>query len=355
MSKILVLSTGRGYGGAEKSIELLIKGLAKNNIVTVCVSNERHKKSLENIKDVKIVEVKNTRFLWIYNIIIILNLLKSNDIIILNTNKDAFCFAIICSFFSSKNKSILVYIRDYQWRFKHFIFRFLNGAKYLLPTRAILDDNNIKSLLKNKDFFIVEEPIEVNRDVIYKKGKYILLLANISKWKGITLLIEAYFKSKVYLKGVKLIICGGVIDRFYYKEIIDLINRYRLQDMVIIRDFQDDIIVKDLYKNAYFVVNSSISQYGGPETFGRTIIEAWSEKKAVISFDIGGPKYIIEDKKNGILVEEGSIESLSNAIRLLIKDEIFCQKLGENGYERIRKKNNINFICSRVLDIARKE
>lgn len=345
---MLIISAGKGYGGAEKSIELVIKNLKNKFNILVGVSDEKLKKNL--IEDqINIFSLKNSKLFIIYNIFILFFKVRKYDIIIANTNKDAFYLAILSIIFNLSRKNILVYMRDHQWKFRKFIFKSLKNAKYILPTETLLEDNNYMKKYLNKDqLYVIEEAVDL-KNVSFKMGKYILILANISRLKGIDLLLKAYVNSNVIKDNIKLIICGKVQDDIYFKEILMFITKNKLEPFVEIRDFQDDYQKDILYRNSLMVINSSISEYGGPETFGRTIIEAWSYKKPVISFNVGGPKYIIDNGINGFLVEEKNIKELSEKISLLSNNRNLCKIFGENGYNKVILKYTVEIIIKKLL------
>ena len=143
-----------------------------------------------------------------------------------------------------------------------------------------------------------------------------MLLANIARWKGIDYLLKAFSLSNLYKGNITVKICGKVVDEIYFKELQQFLNDNKLSKYVEFIPFQKD--TSTLYYNSLAVVNCSISEFGGPETFGRTIIEAWSYKKPVIAFACGGPKYIITNEKNGLLVPEKSVEKLSDSMLQII-------------------------------------
>ena len=116
-----------------------------------------------------------------------------------------------------------------------------------------------------------------------------------------------------------------------------------------IKDFQNDEQIKILYENSLMVINSSISQYGGPETFGRTIIEAWSYKKPVIAFNVGGPKYIIDNGINGFLVEEKNVKELAEKINLLSNNSNLCKIFGNNGYNKVCFEYTTEIIVKKLI------
>lgn len=346
---MLIISAAKCYGGAEKSIELVIEKLKKKFNILVGVSNEEHKKNLLK-EQVNIFDLKNSKLFIIYNIFILYFKVKKYDIIIANTNKDAFYLAILSIFLNLNKKDILIYIRDHQWKFRKYIFKSLKNVKYILPTETLLeDDNYIKKYVEKSQLYVIEECVEL-KDVPYKMGKYILILANISRLKGIDLLLKAYVESNVIRRNIKLIICGKVQDNIYFEELLMFITKNKLENFVEIRDFQNDIEKDILYKNSLMVINSSISEYGGPETFGRTIIEGWSYKKPVISFNVGGPKYIIDNGINGFLVEEKNIKELAEKISLLSNNENLCRSFGENGYNKVFLKYTVEIIIKKLLN-----
>lgn len=82
----------------------------------------------------------------------------------------------------------------------------------------------------------------------------------------------------------------------------------------------------DEYANSSFLVMSSRS-----EGFGMVMLEAMSCGVPVVSFDFKcGPKEIIQDGINGILVPEGNIEMLAKTMLRLIQDSALRDELGAN-------------------------
>jgi GalNAc-alpha-(1->4)-GalNAc-alpha-(1->3)-diNAcBac-PP-undecaprenol alpha-1,4-N-acetyl-D-galactosaminyltransferase len=57
-----------------------------------------------------------------------------------------------------------------------------------------------------------------------------------------------------------------------------------------------------------------------------------------------GPKNIITHKDDGILVKNGSVQEISDSIKLLLTDEELRKKLGENAKKITEKLSVENFI-----------
>ena len=67
------------------------------------------------------------------------------------------------------------------------------------------------------------------------------------------------------------------------------------------------------------------------ETFGLVILEAFSVGLPVIAFRSGGIPELVEDRRNGIIVEQGDEEALYRAMCELAQDRALRERLGSSG------------------------
>lgn len=83
----------------------------------------------------------------------------------------------------------------------------------------------------------------------------------------------------------------------------------------------------EIYASAdIFVAPSITSDNGGQEGFGLTILEAMASGLPVVASRTGGIVDLIEDGKDGILVEERNVSALSEAInKLLCSDSVYSE------------------------------
>jgi len=347
MSKLLILSNANGYGGAEKSLELIVKQLVKNYELDILIENDEHKNNLS--KEANIIQLPKGKGLFsiFISLIILIKLLFKNNYknILINTNKGAFFLSIVSYLGVLKKSKLLIYIRDFQWKYQKFIYRSLDNTNhtYLLTTRAFFDyesffSKNIKNYKIIPNF--VNEPNIIKKTILDKK--IILLPAMINRWKGIEYLIKAVnlLNGKIEFE---VWIVGKIINKQYFKELNVLIDNLKLKSYIKFLPYTNDLSC--YYSNADVVVNTSISEYGGPETFGRTIIEAWSYKKPVISFDCGGPKYLVKNGINGYLVKEKDYEILESKLFLLMNNPNFIQ---ENCYLTFQKEYSRSIVIGKL-------
>lgn len=71
------------------------------------------------------------------------------------------------------------------------------------------------------------------------------------------------------------------------------------------------------------------------ETFGKTIAEAMSCQKPVISTNVCGVPEVIDHGKNGFLTEPGNVAQITESIETLMKDENLRKKMGINGRKKV--------------------
>ncbi|MEK0042878.1 glycosyltransferase family 4 protein [Escherichia albertii] len=346
---ILFLSNASGYGGSERTLEILANNIAKENKVTVFVENNIHRANLNKIGISTIESNKGKSIKTIVkDLLLIRHRMKINDGVIANTNKAALYIAILSFFLPKKDmKKCIVFVRDFQWRYCNFIFWRLQNAIICVASPAVkeyLREYNVNPL-------IIPNPIEVKNkkctDNINENisENIILCPAMISRWKGLEYLVRAF---ALLDSHCQLYIIGKVVDETYYKFIKNEIDLLNLTQRVRFINFSSDI--SKYYERSTVIVNSSVSSFGGPETFGRTIIEAWSFKKPVVAFDCGGPKYLITNDVDGLLVKEKNVFRLACALQKILNDRNYSTMLGMNGYNKVLHKYNVDIISEVILN-----
>lgn len=104
------------------------------------------------------------------------------------------------------------------------------------------------------------------------------------------------------------------------------ISSYGLQNRVILAGYTNDI-VSSISDSEIFVLNSE------REGMPNSLIEAMSLELACIStkFDSGASEYLIQDGENGMLVEFGQINQLSDALYSLISNDELRKKMQINA------------------------
>lgn len=109
-----------------------------------------------------------------------------------------------------------------------------------------------------------------------------------------------------------------------------------LQNMIDASNLRNKVILKgrvpniyDLYSQYAFIVMTS--RYEG---FPMTLLEAAGNRLPMISYDIEtGPSEIIDDKRNGYLVEADNMTELVERVQNLMNDESLRKKMSQASYQ----------------------
>lgn len=103
--------------------------------------------------------------------------------------------------------------------------------------------------------------------------------------------------------------------------------------------------VHEHYRDADIFVFPSVWD----EPFGVPVIEAMASEVPVIATRVGGIPEMIEDGKNGLLVEADNAEALAGAILRLLENEDLRRSLGKAGRQRAVEQFSFDMIAERLL------
>jgi glycosyltransferase involved in cell wall biosynthesis len=100
-----------------------------------------------------------------------------------------------------------------------------------------------------------------------------------------------------------------------------------------------------------FVLPSIRDQSGNLDGLPTVLLEAMGCGSAIIASDIGGVPLVIQDHINGILMEPGSVNELSNDLMVLVNDQSLCDKLGKEARKTIVDDLNWDHVGRRIEKI----
>ena len=179
-----------------------------------------------------------------------------------------------------------------------------------------------------KNLTVIPNPITIeqgaNSDCTPKRA---IAVGRYTYQKGFDLLISAW--KIVHKKHPDwLLNIYGSGDNCTYQK---LATKLSLEDVVLCHSTVNDIRGEYL-KNSIFVLSSRF------EGFGLVLAEAMSVGLASVSFACPcGPRDIIHDGEDGILCENGDIESLAAGICRLIEDEPLRKEMGRKAAQNIQR------------------
>lgn len=158
------------------------------------------------------------------------------------------------------------------------------------------------------------------------------LVGRISRWKGQSLLLEAFHGLTREHANIHLVFVGSTPpgqDHFLHnlrKEIVD----FQLDDNVTIVDFQENIWP------VYDAIDISAVPSTEPEPFGLVATEAMLSQNPVVASNHGGLTEIVVDGVTGFLVAPKNAKALSEKIETLLLQPNLARQMGLAGFERVK-------------------
>lgn len=172
---------------------------------------------------------------------------------------------------------------------------------------------------------------EVRRLLGIKEGTRVIGTAgSLIKRKRVELLIEAL--SQIKGRDVTAVIVGTGPEEEALKA---LAKKRGVADRVVFTGFSSDAIS---YINAMdvFVLPS------GKEGLPRVILEAMLMGRPVVAFDVVGPSELVEDKKTGFLLKDSGPGQIAAAVDALLNDASMMERMGRMGRQRVVESFSID-------------
>lgn len=206
---------------------------------------------------------------------------------------------------------------------------------YKLSSHIFVNSNATK-LDSQSVYGIPENKIAVLQNSIKKYHRFSGINPNIKSHiayagrlhnsKGIDTLLKAFNKCYATNKDIHLDIIGEGPEK---DRLLRLTKKLNIHNSVTFHSNQPKKKVMEFFENAYMTIVPSIK-----EAFGYVTIEAMSVKTPVIGSNTSGIKEIIRHQKDGLLFEPEDVNELHEKMNILLRDEAYAKKLGEQGYER---------------------
>lgn len=238
-------------------------------------------------------------------------------------------FRAIVSTLGMKTKTLISVRNDPNKEYPSKVYRFLARHLYKKADGIVFQTEDAKAwfsdTIQKKSEIIANDVNPVFFETEYIGGKDIVTLGRLCEQKNHKLLINAYKKIADKHPDVNLRIYGaGPLE----EELKGFISEMELSDRVFLMGKTMDS-QKVLSTAKCFVLSSDY------EGMPNALLEALVVGVPSISTDCpcGGPRALIDNGKNGILVPINDVDAISEALDKLISDVAFAKKLSENAKE----------------------
>ncbi len=354
--KIVVILPGLSMGGAERVAVSLSNWIAKNKNDEIYLINMGYDtKNFEFNEKLKVYhkEYDTTNIKGLKPIVLIkkLNLKIEYILDILNFIKPDVIFGMLylpiyfAWLYKMKNKDVvLIGSERANPNIKNIPISVKINAKVcpMLCDNYIFQTERVKNMfskkIKNKGTVIanaVSNPY-ISEIEETKRNKVISNMGRLEQQKGQDVLIKAFNKVHQKYPEYKLIIYG---EGSKEEELRHLIAKLKLEDNVILAGKMPKAIL-EVNESEIFVFPS---RYEG---MPNALLEAMACGLPCISTNcVAGPSEIIEDGKNGILVQVDNIEQIAQKIIYLIENKEIANKMGNEA-----KKVLINYSIDNIFN-----
>jgi len=181
---------------------------------------------------------------------------------------------------------------------------------------------------------------DIDRFLFNPAKPLILSIGRADKRKNFETIIQSYGQDKELQAMANLAIFAGVRkdisqmqpdEKDILTNLLLLMDKYDLYGKMAIPKKNDPKLdVPEIYRIAARKKGVFVNATPG-ENFGLTIIEAAACGLPVIASPTGGPKEILEQCDNGMLVDVGSPEEIATALKKIIADQVLWEKYSGNG------------------------
>ena len=154
----------------------------------------------------------------------------------------------------------------------------------------------------------------------------ILYFGRLSREKGIDDLLAAMRR----LPGLRLVIAGGGPDETRLKEIV-------ARSGMCNAEFAGKLLGPELDRTIAGC-RFSVFPSHAYETFGKTILESYARRRAVVATDLGSRRELVQHGKTGLLYRPGDVDGLTSTIAALASNLRLCEEMGVAGHLLVQQK-----------------
>lgn len=322
---ILLLNTGRAWGGMETHSIMLARSLMKlgHNIILGCkFGRVVHENALKYSIPAVDIRVANAMDIVSFNRIINLCKQEKIDVIITNLGKEYWPATLAAKMAGTK---ILLVRHQLNPPKKMTAWLIANYVDEIVGVSGAVKKSMISAGIPAERIHVIHPGLEierfqsiaVHREAVRREfgiteaETVIATAGKLHHGKGIFELLEAFASIAKQHPEVKLMYIGEGMEQAALESRAEEMS---IRDRVIFTGFRNDI------ERFYAAIDIFALPSKFYESFGMVIIEAMAAGKPVVATNTGGIPEIITDGQNGLLVPTADAISLANALARIIEN-----------------------------------
>jgi len=355
-------------GGPASFVPKIANLLSQNNyeVTVICLSDSKLQDN-ETYKVKRILRNQNLLIRWLKTIILIMLNGRNAEYIFVNGLPME---SYVANIFLRK-KLVRKIVGDWAWErgrnkgliedsFDEFqlnshnlhleIAKFSRGWTATKADIVITPSRHLSNVVKNwgvkaDRLKVIYNGTRITNNEFNKSNSNIIKLITVGRlapWKNVDSIIEAMYLLKKEDLKINLIIVGSGPQELDLKKQVDNLN---LSNEVIFTGQKKYLELKEYYKSADIYIQAS-----GYEGLPHVLLEAINFDLAIISTPIGGTNEILQDGKNGFILDlEKGIKPNSENLKNIILEVVNNKKLTEEKKVNAKKLLNSKFDESKNL------
>lgn len=193
-----------------------------------------------------------------------------------------------------------------------------------------------------------DEVAEIKRRYGLQGKQVILTLARLTARKGHDVVLPALAAVFAAYPNAIYVITGKGENEANLRQ---LVQQLGLTQKVIFTGFVPDKEKAALYSACDVYVLLSRQEGIQVEGFGITLLEASACGRPVVAGRHGGVVDAVKDGVTGLLVEPDDVDGVAEATKLLLENEAYARRLGENGRKHIENEANWRNVAAQTWAI----
>jgi len=198
-----------------------------------------------------------------------------------------------------------------------------------LDRLVVLTEKDKTAWVELDNVEVIPDPLSLfPSDISHQTFKRVVAIARYSHEKGIDLLLQAWALVEKRTKDWRLDVYGDG-DRSSYEQQAQALSLDKSRCQL---HGRTNDVEKAYMESSLFVLSSRF------EGFGMVLTEAMACGLPVVSFDCPwGPRSIITDGEDGLLVENGNVEALADGLSKLMGDDALRHRMAANGIKNVQR------------------
>ncbi|KGK91255.1 hypothetical protein DP73_04635 [Desulfosporosinus sp. HMP52] len=354
--KVLQVIPTLNLAGAERMCENLSVELTRQGIEVVVVSLFSYHTPISNRLEhegVKVIFLNKRPGLDLRMIVALTKVMKRERPDVLHTHIHVMQYAVPAAILAGVKKRVHTVhnVADKEatpgkQKFNYFFYHKCNVIPVAL-SEEIKQTITKRYNVNENDIPVIFNGIDLSKCIIKKsynassESFNILNIARLAEQKNHRMLLHVMKELKNQWPSVRLSIIG---NGFLKNEIISEINQLNINDMVELLGVKDNVY-QYLSQADMFILPSLY------EGMPMTLIEAMGSALPIVTTNVGGIPTMIENEKEGLLVNPNGQELLDAILKL--KDENSRRTMGQNARNKALKKFSAEQMAKAYINIYR--